>query len=106
MELGECFIYDQTKDFYISFPYLSCSDSSTLPNFDTTIGEIYQKRDNRLVKIRNEVISYSDYSDYISYIYDHNKISLTDINFIYIIAAIFSISLFLIIYRWFFRLRA
>lgn len=106
MEVGSCFIYDQSSDFYINLPDLSCTDGSPLPLFDTTTGKTYQKRDGQLRLIRIETLEYSDVRNFIGYNYDLGKIPLYDVNIVLLTVSAFVICLFMIIYRWFFRLRA
>ena len=106
MENGTCFIYDQSSDIYINLPDLTCTDGSPLPLFDTTTGKTYQKRDGSLVLIRTETVSYSDLHNYVGYNYYLGKIPFYDVNIVLLVVSAFVISLFMIIYRWFFRLRA
>ena len=106
MEIGTCFIYDQTSDLYINLPELSCTDGSVLPLFDTTTGKTYQKRDGALRLIRTETLNYSDIHNYVGYNYDLGKIPLYDVNIVLLVVSAFVISLFMVIYLCFFRLRA
>lgn len=104
MNDGECFIYYNADTIY-SFPELNCNESSTIPEFSTTIRNKYFLSSDGYVHLSTSDIipANSLTEDYVTHVY-HGQF-LGDHSSFLLPGTLIILAFFIVIYKWFIRLR-
>lgn len=105
MDTGTCYVFE-SSDGLVSFPLLSCSDGDSLQLDSPTSAEYYKIIGGRIFKVRERVVDSSDFDvGLVLHTWPDNGRYFLDMNSAIIPATFLLALFFIILYRWFIRLR-
>lgn len=103
-----CYILYNSTTIY-AFPNLrNCVDGHNLPSFQQETRDTYNLYNGRWVKTHSDLVNnnYNNYTNYVAYIAnDFGRYSGIDPNYLILPATLLVLAFFLVIYKWFIRLR-